>query len=131
MNTAKYIVFNKGLLLNPLLGSMAIPGIFPSIVHEDHLLNDGGIIDNFPTTIAKEKYPNHKIIGIALNKFERNQIPKNILETLYRSFEVMMRKDIVQRSKEIDISLYEKIPCGVLEINKKKREKAFELGYKS
>ena len=131
MNTAKYLLFDKGNLLNPLLGSMAIPGIFPSISYENYLLNDGGVIDNFPTTLAKQKYPNYKIIGIALNKFDKNQSPKNILETLYRSFEVMMRKDVVQRSKEVDISFYEKVPCGVLELDKKKREKAFQLGYKN
>lgn len=105
---------------------MAIPGIFPSVKYGNYLLNDGGIVDNFPTTTAKKKFPKHKIIGIALNMFEKNKKPKNLIETLLTSFEIMLRKDLVKRSEDIDISFYENIDCQILELNPKKRKKAFE-----
>lgn len=131
MYTAKLILFNEGKLVPAVLGSMAIPGVFPSVKYQKYLLNDGGIIDNFPTTTAKRQYPNHKIIGIALNMFEKNKKPKNLIETLLTSFEIMLRKDLVKRSAEIDISFYENIDCQILDLNKKKREKAFTQGYES
>lgn len=111
MKTAKLIFFHKGELLSPILGTMALPGIFPSVKYENYLLNDGGIIDNFPTHQAQKTYPNNPIIGISLNMFKQNQEPKNIIETLMLSLEIMMRKDIVERVNEIEISFYDKIDC--------------------
>jgi NTE family protein len=131
MYTAKLIMFDKGNILHPLLGSMALPGIFPSVRYQNYLLNDGGIIDNFPTSIAQKAYPHHRIIGVALNKFKEYQEPKNFIETLNIALEVMMRKDMVERSKNIAISFYENIECKRLERDKRNRKKAFEQGYTS
>lgn len=131
MYTANFIVFDQGEIIPPLLGSIALPGIFPSVKYQHYLLNDGGIIDNFPTSIAQRTYPHHQIIGVALNKFKEHQEPKNIVETLILTLEVMMRKDIVKRIKEIALSFYEDIDCKRLERDKRKRKKAFDQGYYS
>jgi NTE family protein len=131
MYTAHLILFEQGKIIPPLLGSIALPGVFPSIKYQQYFLNDGGIIDNFPTTIAQKAYPHHHIIGVALNKFQEHQEPKNVIETLSLALEVMMRKDMVKRSKDIAISFYEDIDCNRLERNKKKWKKAFEQGYAS
>ncbi|MDR2191175.1 MAG: hypothetical protein LBP53_08705 [Candidatus Peribacteria bacterium] len=131
MYTANFILFDQGEIIPPLLGSTALPGVFPSVKYQQYLLNDGGIIDNFPTTIAKKAYPQHHIIGVALNKFKEHQKPKNAIETLLLALEVMMRKDLVKRSKDIAIAFYEDIDCRVLETDKKKRKKVFEQGYQS
>lgn len=131
LNTAKLIMFNHGELIPTVLGSMAIPGIFPTVPYEKYLLVDGGVVDNFPTTTAKRQYPNHKIIGIALNVFKKNKKISNIFNTLVTSFEIMLRKEQVKRSETIDLSFYEPIDCSILEIKQKKWEKAFEQGYKT
>jgi NTE family protein len=111
MNTAELMMFHKGELLNPLLGSIAIPGVFPSVKYQDYLLNDGGIVDNFPTQLAQTAYPNHKIIGIALNKFRENENPKNLISTFLTAYAIVMRKDLIKRSKEIEVAFYEDIDC--------------------
>ena len=129
--TAKLELFSKGELLPPLLWSMALPGIFPSVKYQNFLLNDGWIIDNFPTTLAQKQYPNHNIIGVALNKFETYQEPKNLITTLITTFEVMMGKDLSEKLEQIPITFYEKIDCSVLELRKSKRKKAFDQGYYS
>ena len=129
--TAQLKLFSKGELIPPLLWSMALPGIFPSVKHQKFLLNDGGIIDNFPTTFAQKQYPNHKIIGVVLNKFEAYQEPKNLITTLITTFEVMMWKDLLEKLEQISIAFYEKIDCSVLELRKSKRKDAFEQGYRS
>ncbi|MDR2416312.1 MAG: hypothetical protein LBD75_07120 [Candidatus Peribacteria bacterium] len=131
MYTANLIMFDKGNLLNPLLGSIALPGLFSSIKYQHYLLNDGGIIDNFPTSIAQKAYPHHSIIGVALNKFKEHQEPKNFVETLNLALEVTMRKDMVKRIKNIAISFYEDIDCKRLERDKRKWKKAFDQGYAS
>jgi predicted acylesterase/phospholipase RssA len=108
---------------------MALPGVFPSVKYQHYLLNDGGIVDNFPTVTAQEAYPRHKIMGIALNKFQEDKNPKNLIQTLITAYAIVMRKDLVKRSKDIDIAFYEDIDCGILELDKKKWKKAFDQGY--
>ncbi len=131
LRTAKMIIFNKEELVTPVLASMAIPWIFPIVEYQKYLLVDGWVIDNFPTTTAKRNYPNHKIIGIALNMFKKNKRVKGMIDTLTTAFEIMLRKDQVKRTEDIDISFYEAIDCKVLDIHTKKREKAFQQGYES
>ena len=117
--------------MEPLLGTMAIPGVFPNVHYQKHLLSDGGIINNFPIAIAKKDYPTHKIIGVALNTFRKNQTPKNVIEMLMLSLEIAIRKDMVAKSDTVDILFREDIDCKALETNKKKWEKAFKQGYAS
>lgn len=131
IKTWKLIMFSQGNLLNPLLGSIALPWIFPTIKYQNYYLQDGGIIDNFPITTAQKKYPNHKMIWIALDVFKENQQPRNLIETLIISFEIMLKRDILKRIKEVEIPFHEKLDCHILETNKQKRKKIFEQGYKS
>lgn len=50
--------FNEGDLLNPVLASCALPGLFNPVRIGGMLYSDGGIIDNFPTTPFKDsEYP--------------------------------------------------------------------------
>lgn len=49
----KLIVLDKGSLSLAMRASMSIPGVFKAIPYQNTLLVDGGILDNFPTDIAK------------------------------------------------------------------------------
>jgi predicted acylesterase/phospholipase RssA len=59
---------------------MSVPGVFAPVPFQDMLLADGGLMNNFPVNLAKKQFPRTKIIGIALNKFEENPGPKNLLD---------------------------------------------------
>lgn len=113
-----------------LLGSMAIPGIFPVVDHGKYTLMDGGLTNNFPVDIAKKKYPNNKIIGIALNKFQQNQKIKTILDTLSVSFEILLRHDTVENMSVVDHIFYKPLGLTVLDTSRKKMQKAYLDGYK-
>lgn len=49
----KKVVLDKGSLPEAMRSSMAIPGVFTPVRKDSMLLVDGGIVDNFPTDIAK------------------------------------------------------------------------------
>ena len=49
LETGKEIVINSGFLLTAMIASMAIPG-----EHDGHLFLDGGLVNNFPTDVAKK-----------------------------------------------------------------------------
>lgn len=48
------VILDKGNLAEAMRSSMAIPGVFTPVRKDSMLLVDGGIVDNFPTDIAKD-----------------------------------------------------------------------------
>ncbi|WP_233586715.1 patatin-like phospholipase family protein [Formosa maritima] len=48
------LVLDKGSLAVAIRASMSIPSIFQPVPYKETLLVDGGILDNFPTDVAKE-----------------------------------------------------------------------------
>ncbi|MEA5364599.1 patatin-like phospholipase family protein [Amycolatopsis sp., V23-08] len=48
VDTAEPLLIRSGPLLEPLLASCAIPGIFPPVSYEGRLLYDGGLVANVP-----------------------------------------------------------------------------------
>jgi len=50
----KKVIIDGGSLLVAMRASMSIPSIFKPVSYENTLLVDGGILDNFPTDVAKE-----------------------------------------------------------------------------
>ncbi|MBQ9554375.1 hypothetical protein IJU97_05555 [bacterium] len=83
--------------------------------------------NNFPIEKAKNIFPNHKIIGISLNKYRKNPEIKNLLDNLMVSFEIMLRKDIEPQGQLADIFFCRALDIPVLEFNVKKLKKVFDL----
>jgi NTE family protein len=52
LQTGEAIYFDHGDLIEPLLASIALPGIFPPIERDGYQLLDGGLADNVPITVA-------------------------------------------------------------------------------
>ena len=50
----KEVVLKEGSLAMAMRSSMSIPGVFKPVPYNNTLLVDGGILDNFPTDIAKK-----------------------------------------------------------------------------
>lgn len=128
-NTAEYKLFNKWDLQKIVLGSMSIPGVFPPVKYWEFSLVDWWVLNNFPVDLAKKQYPNHKIIWIALNKFQTNQKIKSAFDNLLINFEVIMRAKLIQNTKLVDYLFYKDLPIQVLSLNKRQMHEAFALWY--
>jgi NTE family protein len=108
---------------------MSIPGLFPVVHYRDYILMDGGATNNFPVDMAKKKYPNDEIIGIALNKFQEHQKIKNIFDALSISFEILLRHQTIENMGSVKYLFYKNLPLKVLDTNKKNMHKAYLEGY--
>ena len=128
-NTAEYLLFDHWNLHKIVLWSMSIPWVFPPVDYDGHSFVDWWVLNNFPVDLAKQKYPSHKIIGIALNKFKTNQKIKSTLDNLSISFEVMMRSKLLENTKLVDYLFYRELPISTLSLNKKDMKESFDLGY--
>lgn len=52
--TGEELVINSGFLPTAMFSSMSIPGVFVPGEHNGHLIVDGGLVNNFPSDIAKK-----------------------------------------------------------------------------
>lgn len=129
-NKAEYKLFHEWDLRTIVLGSMSIPGVFPPVKYDKYSLVDWGVLNNFPVDIAKNDYPNHEIIWIALNKFETNQKIKSAFDNLIITLEVMMRAKLIENTKLVDLLFYRELPISTLSLNKKQMLETFNLWYK-
>ena len=97
--TGNQVILNSGFLPTAILSSMAIPGIFSPSHHNKHILIDGGIVNNFPTDVAKEMGADI-IIGVDIRSdllpAESIKSMKNLTDQLINFYTT--KKDSVNKS---------------------------------
>lgn len=70
--TGEEVLLEDGFLPAAMYASMAIPGIFMPVEYDGHLLLDGGLVNNFPSDIAKRMGADI-IIGVDVSADTRTQ----------------------------------------------------------
>ncbi len=130
LNTWKYKLFHTGELIPPLMGSIALPVIFPPVKFGDYVLADGGVIDNFPVLRAKKIYPNHEIIGVTVSSFKKHQKITNLLSSAMVSWNLILSKDIEWNIKATDHLFCKNTWVSTAETDKEKLIHIYEVWYK-
>lgn len=99
LETGKEIVLTKGFLPTAMFSSMAIPAAFQSAERDGLILIDGGVVNNFPTDVAK-KMGADIIIGVDIRNdfYGRGKLKSmnNVLGQLVNFF--IQDKDSVNNS---------------------------------
>ena len=99
LETGKEIVLRDGFLPTAMFSSMAIPVAFQSSDHNGLLLVDGGVVNNFPTDVAKRMGADI-IIGVDIRKdyYDRKSLSSfnNVIGQLVNFFD--HAKDSVNKS---------------------------------
>jgi NTE family protein len=85
------IILEKGLVAEAVQASCAIPGIFTPVKFEDKLLVDGGLLDNVPVALMKNREIDFIIaVDVGAQKPLRSE-PENIFEVLIQSYDIIRR----------------------------------------
>jgi NTE family protein len=99
LETGKEVVLKNGFLPSALFSSMAIPIAFQSSDFNGQLLADGGMVNNFPTDVAKQMGADI-IIGVDIRKdfYDRENLKSldNVVNQLIGFFDV--KKDSTNTS---------------------------------
>jgi len=93
LKSGRRIILSKGSLVDSILATIAIPGIFPAKQIDDFELVDGGTLDPVPVAIARSLAPKLPVIAVVLTKpmgvpaqtWEiplPDYIPRNILDRI-------------------------------------------------
>ncbi len=89
LESGKEVLIDKGKLVDAIMASISIPGIFPPIRLPEGLLVDGGVINPTPVNIVK-KMGSDVVIGVDLTMKSKIELKNpSIYQTLMRSYEIL------------------------------------------
>ncbi len=94
------IYFHKGPLIEPLIGSCSIPGLFKPMKFNDYLLADGGISNNLPVEPLINK--KGSVVGVHVNPISPIASPRSTWGILERTFQLSVFSNIGVRSQQCD-----------------------------
>ncbi len=66
LKSNREIILQEGSVIEAILGSIAIPGIFPPREHAPYLLVDGGVLDPVPVRAARALAPHLPVVAVSL-----------------------------------------------------------------
>lgn len=91
LNTGEVVVLREGPLVDAILASSAIPGVFPPVPWGGRLLVDGDIVEKVPVTAARSLGP-APIIGVDVSNPIRMHKPRNSFEVMLMASEASIRR---------------------------------------
>lgn len=100
IKSGREIVFNKGLALEALMSSVAIPGVFPPQRMAGNSIVDGGLVNNAPISTAV-RLGAERVVIFPIGVPSADQEPKTVAEMLIRSFIFLLNRQL-----STDIQLY-------------------------
>jgi len=112
LDTGEEVILRKGKVIDALMATIAVPGIFPSKIIAGRSLTDGGVVDPVPVRVARWMRPDLPVVAVMLHKlpedFTLDQIslpipipgPTSLIERLTELRPVQAFK-IFSRSVEI------------------------------
>ena len=111
LKTGKLHTFESGPFVTAMRASSAIPGVFAPVYENDTCYVDGGVIDNVPYKLLKEKGADVIIAVDCLNDYKLEEIPKNTFSIIANSFmmvtDVITKKNKKNRKNMYDIYCYD------------------------
>ena len=72
LNTAERLVLGRGRVLDAVLASIAVPGVFPARNLDGRTLVDGGVMDPVPVGVARSLKPGLPVVAVVLSPPHRS-----------------------------------------------------------
>lgn len=102
VTSGEKIVLDKGSVVDAVMASTCLPGIFKPVEINGRMLVDGGIVENVPINTVKKMGAKY-IIGIDLNAKHSYKKPENILDIIANSFHYIMQTSASLQTEKADI----------------------------
>jgi NTE family protein len=96
IKTGQEVVLNQGPIIDAVLGTIAVPGVFPPKEYGDAQLVDGAVMDPVPVSVARSLASKLPVVAVVLNPLGEQpgnfphlpitaSVPTQIIERLTRS----------------------------------------------
>jgi len=102
LNTGETVILEKGSLAKAIRASSAIPGIFVPVTFDNRLLVDGGVTNNIPCDIARQKGADIVIAVNILKDIKEYEI-NSLIDIIGQSVNIGMRELSRTKLKYADV----------------------------
>ena len=120
LNRGTRVVLDRGPLGRAVRASSAIPGVFQPVMHQGRMLVDGGIIDNIPIAVAREKGADI-VIAVDISENVTNYNISNLADVTLQAVAIMFRENVGYKKKDADILITPAVGnVGMLDFTQKK-----------
>lgn len=121
LNRGARVVLDSGSVGKAVRASSAIPGVFQPVEHQGKSLVDGGLIDNVPVAVAKEKGADI-VIAVDIGQQVTNFNVADIIDVMLQSISIMSAENAKSRKREADVLIAPNVgDVGMLDFSQKKR----------
>jgi NTE family protein len=129
LNSSSSITFSEGILNEVIVGSSVVPAVFDPISHQQFLLVDGGVLNDFPVVCLSGKCD--KIVGSNVNKLVNSEgVTLSRLQVLERCFHLANAEKVASQARLCDI-LFEPLLTQYNMVEMKYADEIFEIGYQA
>lgn len=104
--TGEMIVLDSGDLFQAVQASMAVPGLFSPVKHDDALLIDGGTSNPLPYDILMDDCDIVVAVDVSGSRKHENGERPPITDMLFSTFEIMQQSIIASRRLNGDADVY-------------------------
>jgi NTE family protein len=121
LNRGTRVVLDHGPVARAVRASSAIPGVFNPVEHQGKLLVDGGVVDNIPISVAREKGADI-VIAVDISENVVNFNITNLIDVVIQSANIMFNENVKYKKKDADVLIAPAVGnVGMLDFTQKKR----------
>lgn len=121
LNRGTRVVLDHGSVARAVHASSAIPGVFNPVEHQGRLLVDGGVVENLPSSVARERGADIVIaVDISVNVVNFNIT--NLIDVMLQAVTIMSSENVKYTRKNADVLITPAVgDVGMLDFSQKKR----------
>lgn len=121
LNRGTRVVLDRGPVAKAVRASSAIPGVFNPVAYQGRLLVDGGVVDNIPISVAREKGADI-VIAVDISENVVNFNVTNLVDVVLQSVNIMFSENVGYKKKDADILITPAVGnVAMLDFTQKKR----------
>jgi len=126
--TGKEVFIKEGNVADAVAASCAFPGVFCPIKSGSHLLVDGGLYNNVPSSVVKSMGADFVIaVDVVPGGVLENE-PENALQIFGRALDIVQKKISEEGRSLADLLIEPKIPENIWHIDFDKAKKLIAVG---
>ncbi len=121
LNWGTRVVIDHGSVSKAVHASSAIPGLFEPVAHLGKILVDGGLVDNIPISVARERGAD-LVVAVDISEQVGNANITNLVDVLLQSANIMFAVNAERSKQGADVLITPDVGgVAMLDFTQKKR----------